>query len=266
MPAASPPLPFTAGRLLSDMGMRPGRTTGAPTWHAGMDLGSMRILGARGTPVLNVQAGVVERVLSDADTSRKFAGYGNGVVVNHGDGTWALYAHLDRATVPVGMRVVPGQQLGLMGNTTNGKFRGMGVHLHLELRRPMSGGRSPFPGPYRTYNLDPRPWLESGGLRFVSRGGFQIQPGSPIDQGRSMWSSFSGLRAVGDDTWDGDSGFEPITWDIDPVLGLNSMEWAIIGASAIVLVGAGIALTLRSKVSPNRGGRRARRLRAWGEK
>jgi len=261
MPAASPPLPFSAGRLLSDMGMRRGRTTGAPTWHAGMDLGSVRILGARGTPVLNVQAGVVERILHDEDTSRRFAGYGNGVVVNHGDGTWALYAHLDHSTVPVGMRVVPGQQLGTMGNSTNGKFRGMGVHLHIELRRAMAGGRSPFPGPYRTYNLDPRPWLQNGGLRFVGRGSFQVQPGSSIDQGRPMWASF------GDDSWDGDSGFEPISWDIDPVFGLNSIEWAVLGASAIVLVGAGLVFALRSRVRENgRRGPRANRLRKWGEK
>lgn len=181
---AAPPLNPASGRLLSDMGMRPGRTSGQPTYHAGMDLGG----GGRGASVLNVQDGTVERILSDGDARRVFEGYGNGVVVNHHDGTWALYAHLARAVVPVGKVVRAGDKIGEMGNTSNGKFPGMGVHLHLELRRAKADGSSPYPGPYRTYNLDPRPWLANKGVRFGSRGGIEVVPGSPADSTRRVWS------------------------------------------------------------------------------
>lgn len=200
--AAAPPLPPEQGRLLSDMGMRRGRRTGEPTFHAGMDLGHP---GGRGTPILNIQRGVVERVTRDSDRSRGFGGYGNGVVVNHGDGTWALYAHMHDTSVEPGETVEPGKQLGTMGNTSNGQFPGMGVHLHIELRRAKADGSSPFPGPYRTYNLDPRPWLEGKGLRFLRRGGFEIAPGSEMAATRSTWEGL-GLLSSRSDYYSGGGG------------------------------------------------------------
>jgi murein DD-endopeptidase MepM/ murein hydrolase activator NlpD len=44
----------------------------------------------------------------------------------------------------------------------------MGPHLHFEVRDASSG--APFPGPYRRFNVDPRPWLEARGVRFDARG------------------------------------------------------------------------------------------------
>jgi hypothetical protein len=155
--------------------------------HAGMDLGHSA---GRDAPILNVQPGMVERVLRDDDHGRAFNGYGNGVVVHHlADDTWALYAHMDNVEVTEGQPVNAGTRLGTMGGTSNGKFSGMAPHLHLEVRRRRSNGLTPFPSPYPQSveqpfnNLDPRPWLEAKGLRFARRGGFEILPGSEMDQG-----------------------------------------------------------------------------------
>lgn len=56
---------------------------------------------------------------------------GNHVVVDHGDGTFAAYAHLRRgsAAAAVGDRVETGQQLGEIGNTGNTSM----PHLHVQL-------------------------------------------------------------------------------------------------------------------------------------
>ena len=57
------------------------------------------------------------------------ASYGNFVKINHGDGWFTLYAHLDTVNVNVGDKVSKGQVLGLMGNTGNS----YGAHLHFEV-------------------------------------------------------------------------------------------------------------------------------------
>jgi hypothetical protein len=239
-----------------------------------MDLGT----GRAGSAVFAVQDGTVERILRDEDTNRRFEGYGNGVIVNHHDGTWGLYAHLQRSLVPVGKVLRAGEQVGEVGSTSNGKFRGMGAHLHLELRRAKRDGSSPFPGPYRTYNLDPRPWLESKGVRFGSRGAIEVQPGSPAAVTRPLWTALSGLPPVyrrgiieaaaglsglGDD--EANEYEPPARFDRDARFGLTPTEWAAAGAGALVLTAGAAALVLRSKLKSNRKhGRRASRLRAWG--
>lgn len=280
--AASPPLPPDAGRLLSDWGMRRSRRTGEQRMHAGMDLGHP---GGTGTPVFNVQAGVVERVLRNEDRRRAFNGYGNGVVVHHpGDDTWALYAHMDRVDVSEGQRVDPGTRLGTMGATTNDKFPGMGPHLHLELRRRRSNGLTPFPSPYPRSiqqpfnNLDPRPWLEGKGLRFLGRGGFEIVPGSEMAQTQQLFQ-VSGLGALGTGAgplvrgWrrnlphplsglgqaEEENAYEPVRFDRDVYFGLTPVEWAAGGAVTLVGVGGAVAWWVRRRLRQNRGRRRRRR-------
>lgn len=248
------------------MGMRRGRRTGEPTFHAGMDLGHADGLG---TPVFAVQGGTVERVLSDASSARGFGGYGNGVIINHGDGTWGLYAHLQHAQVARGQVVTAGQQVGTMGNSSNRKFHGMGVHLHLELRRGRPDGRSPFPGPYRTFNLDPRPWLEAKGLRFGSRGSFEVIPGTAMASAgapsttiasaaaNAKMASVAGLMGCGCGSYvsspslgqvDENEAYEPpARFDRDVYFGLTPVEWAAGGAGLLVATGVGVAALVRRR-------------------
>ncbi len=57
-------------------------------------------------------------------------GYGNRVVIDHGNGYTSLYAHLANIYVSVGETVSRGQLIGQMGSTG----RSTGVHAHLEIR------------------------------------------------------------------------------------------------------------------------------------
>jgi murein DD-endopeptidase MepM/ murein hydrolase activator NlpD len=59
-------------------------------------------------------------------------GYGNHVVIDHGNGVQTLYGHLETIYVTEGQSVDVGQAIGKMGNT--GRVYGAtGIHLHFEV-------------------------------------------------------------------------------------------------------------------------------------
>jgi murein DD-endopeptidase MepM/ murein hydrolase activator NlpD len=86
--------------------------------HSGIDIASRT-----GTPILAADAGYV--VLAGWDTW----GYGNQVVIDHGNGFKTRYAHLSSISVKAGDTVKKGQKIGLMGSTG----RSTGPHLHFEV-------------------------------------------------------------------------------------------------------------------------------------
>lgn len=104
--------PVTNWNLTSYFGYRWGRL------HAGVDVGI-----PIGTTVRASRGG---RVV----TAGWLGGYGNCVIIDHGDGVSTRYAHLNEVTVGVGQYVNQGQQVALSGNTG----RSTGPHLHFEIR------------------------------------------------------------------------------------------------------------------------------------
>ena len=78
-------------------------------------------------PILAADGGTV--VAAGWDSS----GYGNRVIVDHGNGFSTLYAHMSALQVSVGQAVDKGGVVGQMGSTG----RSTGIHLHFEIR---SGG------------------------------------------------------------------------------------------------------------------------------
>ena len=89
--------------------------------HPGVDLGA-----PPGAPIYAADSGqVIYSGWSDV-------GYGNTLVIDHGNGYITLYAHLSQVAVPCGQMVEAGETIGLAGDTGNV----FGPHLHFELRVP----------------------------------------------------------------------------------------------------------------------------------
>jgi murein DD-endopeptidase MepM/ murein hydrolase activator NlpD len=66
-------------------------------------------------------------------------GYGNVVVIDHGNGWQSLYAHLNSISVNCGQSVSQGAVIGLLGSTGHST----GPHLHFEMRSDVYGRVDP---------------------------------------------------------------------------------------------------------------------------
>ena len=63
--------------------------------------------------------------------SDRLSGYGNVIIVEHGDGYATVYAHNDANFVRKGARVRRGERITTVGDTG----RARGAHLHFEVRK-----------------------------------------------------------------------------------------------------------------------------------
>lgn len=103
-----------SGTVTSRFGTRWGKS------HKGVDIGA-----AKGTPIKAVAAGTV--TVAQYGYS---GGYGNYVMISHGNGIQTLYGHCNSLNVSEGQSVSQGQVIAYVGNTGNS----YGNHLHLEIR------------------------------------------------------------------------------------------------------------------------------------
>jgi murein DD-endopeptidase MepM/ murein hydrolase activator NlpD len=121
---------LTATRIISRFGPR--NTNGGPgsSYHQGID-----IKARPGEPVRAAAAGTV------AFVGRR-GGYGNLVILEHGNDFMTYYAHLFSSSVRRGDHVSAGDKIGLAGKSGTATT----THLHFELRRQGSP-------------IDPMPYL-----------------------------------------------------------------------------------------------------------
>jgi murein DD-endopeptidase MepM/ murein hydrolase activator NlpD len=112
------------GVLTSGYGPRWGRM------HTGIDIGARA-----GTPIVASKTGEVI-------FAGRLGGYGNCVVVDHGEGVATLYAHQSRIGASEGQLLNQGDVLGWVGSTGHST----GNHLHFEIR-------------IDTHPRNPRPYL-----------------------------------------------------------------------------------------------------------
>jgi murein DD-endopeptidase MepM/ murein hydrolase activator NlpD len=112
--------PVDGARITSGFGMRFHPILGYTRMHKGIDFGV-----PIGTPVMAAGAGTVEE-------AHWKGGYGNFVLINHGNGYETAYGHLSRYAPGIhpGSRVHQGQVVALSGSTGEST----GPHLHYEIR------------------------------------------------------------------------------------------------------------------------------------
>lgn len=95
-------------------------TQGYRFFHPGIDFD-----GETGDPIYPFAKGKVKEIQFSK------TGYGNAILVDHGNGITSLYAHLSKIFVKEGEEVRTNQKMAHMGSTG----RATGDHLHFEIRK-----------------------------------------------------------------------------------------------------------------------------------
>ncbi|WP_431795650.1 M23 family metallopeptidase [Microbacterium enclense] len=117
-PEASLSWPLPPSMITDEYGPRESPGEGASTFHEGMDFGA-----AEGTPIAAAGPGMI--ILAGVN-----GGYGNCVIIDHGNGIQTLYGHMvSTPPVSAGDTVARGQNIGAVGNTGTS----FGAHLHFEV-------------------------------------------------------------------------------------------------------------------------------------
>ena len=110
--------PIEGGEVTDIFGGRYNPFGGGSEFHSGQD-----IRAPRGTPVYATANGVIT-------LAGWQSGYGNTVVVDHGNGLTTLFGHLSKVDAMLGQEITRGELLGEVGSTG----RSTGPHLHYEVR------------------------------------------------------------------------------------------------------------------------------------
>ncbi len=100
-----------------------------PQGHPGIDIAA-----GLGAPLFASDTGVI------VFAGLSYRGYGNLVIIDHGNGWQTAYAHLSQVNVFCGGAIFQGQLLGLSGSTGNST----GAHLHFEMRHSQFGRVNPW--------------------------------------------------------------------------------------------------------------------------
>lgn len=116
--ASVPSIWPVAGEVTDTFGGRRNPFGGGSEFHSGQD-----IRAPRGTPVYAAANGVVTLAGTQS-------GYGNIVVIDHGNGLMTRYGHLSKIEATLGQEVKRGELVGEVGSTG----RSTGPHLHYEVR------------------------------------------------------------------------------------------------------------------------------------
>jgi len=119
----TPPLNKKNPVVTSGYGWRIHPITGVKKWHEGVDLDL-----ETGDPVYSIGKGTITTAVFDQTNSK--SGYGNYIIVNHGNGSESRYAHLHDVYVRKGDTVESGSLIATGGNSGGST----GSHLHFEIR------------------------------------------------------------------------------------------------------------------------------------
>lgn len=118
LPSESGFLRPVSGSITSYYGYRKNPVTGEYKLHKGIDYA-----GNYGDPIKASKSGVVEY-------SGWISGYGNSIILGHGNGVQTLYTHAQKLNVSYGQTVAQGDIIATVGSTGNST----GPHLHFEIR------------------------------------------------------------------------------------------------------------------------------------
>ena len=94
-------------------------------WHPGLDFA-----GHLGNPIYAADSGTVIYAGYSLNKAGQPVGYGQYVVIDHGNGYQTLYAHASQLFVSCGQQVLQGTQIAAVGSVGNST----GPHLHFEIR------------------------------------------------------------------------------------------------------------------------------------
>lgn len=116
---STPSIIPTYGRFSSRFGYRSDPMNGSVAFHTGLDIAN-----TYGSPLYATADGIVTMACY------KTNGYGNQILINHGNGYETFYGHNSKLVVEVGDYVKKGQLIGYIGSTG----RSTGPHVHYEVR------------------------------------------------------------------------------------------------------------------------------------